>query len=117
MGLRVEQKNGLFKLTSSISDERLHDEEWVTKDEAKRILINRALWDFMQKAIEIDLEFPSGYSCRGKYIPHEKGAMTGAKWMLDNAYKEGGTERVVARFKEIREKLDLDFDLDFEEDD
>lgn len=117
MGLKVERKKDLFRLTSTVSDERLHDEEWIPLNDAKRILINRALWDFMRKAIEIHLEFPAGYSCDGRYIPHEPGAPTDTRWMLDNAYGEGGTDRVIDKFKEIVKELELGFDIDVGDDD
>ena len=61
MGLIIKRNDeGLYNLVSSFSDKQLHDEEWITEDEVKKLLIERAFCDFVEKVIEIDMEFPSG---------------------------------------------------------
>lgn len=114
MGLRVERKDELFKLTSTVSEERLHEKEWISKKEAKAILVDRVLHDFISKIIEIHLEFPHHYSCHGKYII-EPPEILGSRWMLDNAYGEDGWDRMLAKFKEIASELELDFDIKFKD--
>ena len=65
MGLEVKRKGNLFRVISSISDEPIHNDDWVELDEVKRELINRKFFDFIQECIKIDFDFPKGYYVNG----------------------------------------------------
>lgn len=68
MGLQIKQnQDGLFNLVSSISDDQLHDEQYITQEQAALILIDRLQLDYMAKVIEVAMTFPSGYMVNGKY--------------------------------------------------
>ena len=99
MGLRVKTKGELYQLIDTTSDERIHDEKWVTKDEAKAALIERAYWDFVRKSIEIYMDFPKGY---GNFEFSEK---TGLRWLIDN----WDYDKFDKKFQEICKELNLDF--------
>jgi hypothetical protein len=64
MGIDIKKHKRIkdtYSLTSSVSDESLHpDSKWVNETEAKRILINKLFWKFIDSAIEIDMTFPNG---------------------------------------------------------
>jgi CRISPR/Cas system CMR subunit Cmr4 (Cas7 group RAMP superfamily) len=62
MGLIVKRnEEGKYQLIGTIADERYHEDEWITEDEAKKILIEQAFFDFLERAIKIDMTFPSRY--------------------------------------------------------
>ena len=107
MGLNIKRnKKGQFKMISGISDEVLHEEEWISEDEAKKILIERAKWDFVCKVIEIDMEFPNDYHVNGKHCMIENKHMAGKKFVLTNWNNDNVIEE---KFQEICKRLNLNF--------
>jgi len=67
MGLIVKRnRDKKYQLFHSASDEMIHDKEWLTEDEVKKILIEREFSVFMEKAVKVDMEFPNNYSVNGK---------------------------------------------------
>lgn len=69
MALQVKRKEDKFQLYCTISDELLHEEEWITREEALQILVERAYRRFIEEVIEIDMDFPKGYGDdEGRYI-------------------------------------------------
>lgn len=113
MGLEVKRNEaGLFNLMSTVSDESHHpDKKWVTVDEAKKILIEKAIWDFLEKVIEIDACFPSAYHVNGKYNMKDNSKSEHLRWLLDNAYGEGGGDKLEAKFKEVIKRLDINLNF------
>ena len=85
MGVNIKRnKKGLYNMESSITDSSIHPEnKWVTEDEAKKILIDRELWRFIEKIIEIDMEFPMNYHVNGGYCQDKKPRY--CNWWLDNS--------------------------------
>jgi hypothetical protein len=111
MGLIVKRsKKHKYQLSSSISDESHHPtQQWITQDEAKKLLIERAFWKFVEQAIEIDMEFPTQYNVNDRFCDDENPSC--AEWMVKNAYGEGGNERVAEKFNELCKKHDLDLTI------
>jgi len=68
----TKNENGLYNVKSTISNEQLHDSNFVGKEEVKRILINTEMWKLVDKILEIDYSFPNGYFINGKKT-HKKG--------------------------------------------
>ena len=64
MGTEIKRnKDGLYQLKSTISDEYLHDKnKWITENEVKQIFIENAFCSFVEKAMGIYLDFPNGYT-------------------------------------------------------
>jgi len=110
--VKSKQENGetLYQLRSSISDELLHEEEWVTEKEAKKALMSSEFWNFAQKIVEIDKCFPSNY--RVNYEP-PKNRFNFPGYCLENYYKDSG-EKLNQDFQEILKDQNFqiqDFDL------
>lgn len=103
MGLSIKEKDGKYKLKSTISDERLHDEKWIDLDGAKKVLMERELNRFVDKIIEIDMDFPSGYMVNGKFSGKDKKFN---KWILE-IYNKEDFETLEKKFEEINEKYKL----------
>ena len=83
MGLKVKKnKDGLFKLINTVSDEQLHKADWATADKAKAILINRAFWRFVNECIEIDTDFPAGYSVNDRIVHLKENEISGAEKII-----------------------------------
>lgn len=61
MGIEIKKNDKGYQMKSSVSGEKLH-KGWITEDEVKKILIERAYWKFIEQAIEIDMEFPNDYT-------------------------------------------------------
>jgi hypothetical protein len=62
MGLIVKRnEEGKYQLIGTIAGGRYHEDEWITLDEAKKILIEQEFFDFLERAIKIDMTFPSRY--------------------------------------------------------
>lgn len=107
MGLTVKKnKQGLFQLISTISDQRLHTEKWISEHDAKKILINRAFWRFFDEMMEIDMEFPGGYSCEGKLYPLPE--ITGAELKLKMLKAENKNDLFEQKYLELKQKYDLE---------
>jgi hypothetical protein len=105
MGLDIKRNRaGLYKVKSSISDEKL-GKEWMTEDELKKILIERAYWKFITNAIEIDMEFPSGYYINNKRKIVEEKHSAGGEFILKNWNKEDTIEK---KYREICERLKIE---------
>lgn len=108
MGLNIKRnKAGLYKLKSSISDELLHD-GWITEDEVKKILIEKEYQRFIDKTIEIGMEFPSGYHVNNKLQKYDKLQQRGLQFIIDNWNSEDAIEN---KFKEICERLKISISL------
>lgn len=114
MGLRVlKNKEGLYKLTSTVTDEDHHEEEWITENEAKKILIEKAYWDFLSDMVQIDMEFPHGYGSMedGRFIDKNK-AGSGSQWMLDNYKTESPVKTLNDKIDEIKARLNITFEVE-----
>lgn len=116
MGLEIKKNSkGLFKLTSTVSDESYHpDKKWISVDEAKKVLIENEIWSFIEKIIEIDECFPGSYYVNGSYDVKNDSKTKHLRWMLDNAYGEDGGEKLEAKFKEVIKRLEIDLDFGHE---
>ncbi|MCK9417260.1 hypothetical protein M0Q97_11490 [Candidatus Dojkabacteria bacterium] len=104
MGLEIKKnKQGLYKLKSSVSDENLND-GWITEDEVKKILIEREFGRFMQNVIEIDMEFPSGYYINDKRKFINNKHASGGRFLLDHWYDE----EYYKKYNEIIDRLKIE---------
>ena len=108
MGLNVKKNiKGEYKLTSTISDELLHDEDWISEKEAIKILIERQWFRFVEETIKIYMEFPSGYHVNNKHKFIKGKAGSGSRWVVDN-WDDG--EKINEKFGEICKELDIKID-------
>ena len=104
MGLDIKRnRKGLYKAKSSVSNESV-SKDWVTEDEFKKILIDRAYGNFVRETIQIDMEFPNGYYVNDKHQFIKEKAGLGSRWMLDN----WNNEAFYSKFKEICERLKIE---------
>jgi len=110
MGLIIKKKDNKYKLKSSVSDERLHDKKWISEEEVKKVLINRAFWRFIQESVKIDMDFLAHYHVNGSLVPYpkEKGFN---KWWLDEGCKY---QPLYDKFKDLYKNLNLDLDMKFD---
>lgn len=119
MGLEIKRKDGKYQMKSTISDERLHDEKWISEDEAKKVLIERAYCKFLEEAVKIDMEFPSTYSINGK---REKSVFTKEDgYVLQNGKVRFGEwwlkhhcelKPLFEKYEELSKRLNLDLTLE-----
>lgn len=68
----IKQKDNKFQLSST--GLRLHNAEWVSENEAKRVLIYKKWNEFVQDVVKIDIDFPNHYIINGRrkhdvYVP------------------------------------------------
>ena len=104
MGLDIKRnKAGLYKVKSTISDEKLG--EYMTEDQMKKMLIERAYFKFVEEVIKIDLEFPSGYYINDKMQIVEDKHVSGSQFILTNWNNENVIED---KFKEICNRLQIE---------
>lgn len=113
MGLDIKRnKKGEYSLTSTISDESYHpDKKWVTADEAKKMLIERAFYKFVEQAIEIDMTFPNGYHVNDKRefnddIPNFP------EWYLSILRNDNYGKKLFEKFNELLKKHNMDLNTD-----
>jgi hypothetical protein len=100
MGLEIKRNaKGKYQLKSTISDEKLH-KDWITEDEAKKILIEREYWRFIEETIKIYLDFPNGCMVNGKY---EAKNFQGNKFIIEH-WNDGKIEE---KYKEIISQLNI----------
>ena len=113
MGLEVKSnRKKEYQLICTISDELYHPEKkWISEDEAKKILIERAFWTFIEKTIEIDSCFPKDYYINGIKDYKASPKSDFLRWWLDNAYGENSDKIITERFEEISNRLNLDIKI------
>lgn len=102
LGIR-RNKSGLYRVKSTISDEKLG--EFITEDELKKMLIERAYFKFVEDVIKIDLEFPSGYYINDKIQCIESKHCSGTRFILDNWNSDSVIED---KFNEICTRLKIE---------
>lgn len=109
MGLIVKRnKINQYQLSSSISDESYHPKKrWLSQDEAKKLLIEMAFIDFIEKAVQIDMDFPNRYKVNNKIYPTDS-SLSFDKWSEDNDYDD---DRLSEKFTEVCEKHSLDIHI------
>lgn len=95
MGFDIKRnKKGLYKI----------EDTWVTEDEFKKYLIERAYSKFVSEVIEIDMEFPSGYSVNDKYFADEEKHNKGKEFVIKNWNND---DIIFDKFNEIIERLNV----------
>jgi hypothetical protein len=113
MGIEIKRnKKSQYKLTSTVSGDCYHPEhDWVDEDEAKRILIYNQFHRFVEKVIEIDINFPRGYFVNGKYQKHDEYNKPFNDWLM-NALMSKDVDKIISdKFKEVYEKLKLEINI------
>jgi hypothetical protein len=106
MGLYIKKKNDLYAVFSSVTDKRIHDKQWLTLDEAKKEVIMHGFYKFLYDAIEVYMDFPSGYEVNGARRHSRDNEFH--SWFMDvGKYVEG----VESKTKEMIDKLSLDFKI------
>lgn len=112
MGLNIERNEaGLYRATSTISDESITDDKWVTEDEFKKILIERAFWRFAEETIKIDMDFPNGYTVNEKRIHDENGGYKANRFLIQSYHdynpETSESDPIGDKFTEICKRLDI----------
>lgn len=106
MGLEIKKNDkGKFQMKSSISGEKLH-KGWITEDEVKKILIERAYWRFIEQTIEIDMEFPNDYTINGVRIWEKEKVGKSNSFILEHL-KNNTTDKIYEKGKEIIDRLKI----------
>lgn len=105
MGLDIKRnRKGLYSVKSTISDEQL-GEKWMTEDEMKKLLVERAYWRFIEETIKIDLEFPSGYYVNDKFQAIDGKHVKGSEFILENWNKGDAIED---KYREVLKRLGVE---------
>jgi hypothetical protein len=114
MGIDIKRKkiNGveMYQLRSTISDELYHTEDWVTVDGAKKALMESQIWNFCEKLVEIDIEFPHAYHIGDKppKIYSDKTIQRFCEYALNNYYGKGGGKKLNDDFHAIINRLGIE---------
>lgn len=107
MGLYLNQKDDKYTIMDSVSGKRIHDEKWISLDEAKKVMIERKFIQFLEYMIEIDMEFPHRYQINGKPYFSKPGESF-FRWIMDKSLDD---DRFNAKVKEVIEKLKLNLTI------
>lgn len=102
MGLEIKHSEKGFRLIDTIDDKKIHSDPWVDLRGAKYLLIRRALLDFVDRAIKIDMDFPVGWTLNGEY--GDKSEQKALKYMMDNGCT---SEFYQSEFQKLFEQYDL----------
>jgi len=107
MGLQIKRNSkGQYNMKSTISDEQIHEQKWISEKEAIKELILRRWFSFVEESIKIYMEFPCGYQVSGKFQVKENKNGCGSRWILDN----WDDEKINQKFSEICKELDIVID-------
>ena len=112
MGLEISKNDkGEYNLLSTISDMSWHpDNEWVTEDEAKKLLIHDLFFKFVNDAINIDMTFPNRYNVNGER--HYDESKPDFNKFIGDAYKSKDVDKIINdKFSELHERLKLDIKI------
>lgn len=103
--IRHIKKNDTWQATCSISDEKMLDTPG-TKEDLKKVFIERIIWKFLKDMIKLEMEFPFQWSVNNKICFERDGEMFGEWWLRKN--KEGTlSSDIYKKSIEIVEKYDL----------
>jgi NAD+--asparagine ADP-ribosyltransferase len=116
MGFEITRNGqGLYRIEDSVSGGCYHpDSQWVTTDEAKKILINDAFTDFVDRVFKIDMDFPRGYTVNDRRVPfheYDKKKATGTQNYMDWAVEKHTSEEYEKKFEELYDRLKLTFKI------
>ncbi len=104
MGTEIKRnKKGLYQLKSTISDEVLHTEKWITEDESRKVFIERILWNAIEDIIKVELDFPNAYRINGICEKHDN---KGLKFLCE--HMKNGDDAIYEKFIEIIKKHKLE---------
>jgi hypothetical protein len=108
MGLSFIEKKGKWQGVSSISDEKLLDKPG-TKEDIKKVLIEKEIWGFFDKINKIEMEFPHQYHVNDRMVfDNKEDTPRWDRGWLDNVDKENFTELVYEKTIALVEKYELD---------
>ena len=113
MGLKIKKNDkGEYQMISTISDEKIHEGEWISEEKAKESLMTRSFFRFVDEIIAIDMDFPSGYTVDGKRESYKDGCSL--DWMCS---KKGGLDNSIytKKMHEVLAKLDITIKIDDDE--
>ncbi len=102
MGLSIKEKDGLYKATSTISDENITD-GFVSINQIKKDLIDCAFWDFIDKIMTIQMNFPNMYRVNDVYVSPGKDVVTFNDWyssIKECDRGEATKQKLIEMFKE-----------------
>lgn len=68
MGRRIKEKEGKYQVISTVTDSRIHEEEWIPLDSVKFLFILEAFEEFLKEIEKID-QFPKGHVINHKFNP------------------------------------------------
>ncbi len=106
MGLIIKKNSDdLYNLTSSISDECYHADEWISESDAKKTLIIDEFYKFIEAVVKIDIEFPTSYRVNG-VGNFEKDKPSYYKFIESIDYSD---DKLEEEFKKVLTKYDLKF--------
>lgn len=106
MGLEIKKnEKGKYQMKSSISGEKSH-KGWITEDEVKKILIERAYRKFIEQTIEIDMEFPNHYNINDVCIWEKEKSGKANSFILQHL-RNGTTDKIYEKGKEIIDRLKI----------
>jgi hypothetical protein len=116
MAIKIEyfKEQELYKLTSTETNNLLHESEFITENEVKKYLISRKLWEFMEDTIRINGDFPNGFFINKKM---KVGALNGSQFISNIVDEENVDSIMFDKFNEIIDNLKLDFRIIGTEDD
>lgn len=105
MGLDIKRnKKGLYKAKSTISNESISGDGWMTEDEFKKVLIERAYFKFVEEVIKIDMEFPSDYYVNNKRKIIEEKHGSGLEFIVKN----WNGDAIENKYREICDRLKIE---------
>jgi len=107
MGLEIKRnKKGLYQMKSSISDEIIHEGNWINENDAKLTLIEKSYWKFIEETVKIYMEFPNTYYINS--IPPKTGGIFSKWWLERNCrYKD-----LYEEYLRIKEEIGLNLDIE-----
>ena len=108
MGKIIKQnKEGLYRVQNTVSDEYYFDGKWVTEDEVKKLFIEERIWKFLESVAEVEIEFLLGYQVNEKLVTKMEGKEHFSGWWLQKQ-KEGTIEKdIYDVVKKLVDKYDL----------
>lgn len=106
MGYHIKHKKGKWNAISGISDEKLLDKSGSIED-IKKAFMEIAIDKMVEKLIEIEMDFPNGYSVNDqRFYRTEEGAKFN-KWYLDILQSEKW-EEMDKMYEGIKKKYNLE---------
>lgn len=106
MCLDISRSKKGYCIKVSETGEQLHNKKWISKGEAKRILIEREVKKMVDRVIQIDMDFPNGFMINGENTNKDGKGLKFDLWLTEHMDKHD-YETINDRYYQVMQEYEI----------